>query len=82
MIKNKIKMNLQNAILIFTEEMEYTDTLRLAHSIQLIDIVKFLYKNYIIHRDIRPPIVMFGNDNNLRLIGFGFAYKFKENEMR
>ncbi|CAF5104280.1 unnamed protein product, partial [Rotaria magnacalcarata] len=39
--------------------MEYTDTLRLAHSIQLIDIVKFLYKNYIIHRDIRPPIVMF-----------------------
>ncbi|CAF1192907.1 unnamed protein product [Rotaria sordida] len=47
---------------------------------QMINFVRYLYITNLIHRDIRPPNVMIGPNKMLRLIDFGFAYRFKANE--
>jgi serine/threonine-protein kinase len=46
--------------------------------IQLIDIMKYLHKRYIVHRDIRIPNVIL-NKRNVYLIDFGLA-RFVDNE--
>lgn len=66
--------------MIFTEELKYIQTLKNDESIALIDVIKFFFKNKIIHRDIRPSNIMIGNDKIIRIIDFGFAYKFEQNE--
>jgi serine/threonine-protein kinase len=46
---------------------------------QLLDMVEFLHKNNIVHRDIRPPNVILMENNELAFIDFGLA-RFIDNE--
>lgn len=40
---------------------------------KMIDIIEFLHKNHIVHRDIRTPNVILKDNNELALIDFGLA---------
>ncbi|CAF1223875.1 unnamed protein product [Rotaria sordida] len=68
--------------LLFTNELESIKSLTLIQSQQLIDIVQYLYDCCIIHRDLRPPNLMFDRRRqHLKLIDFGFAKTYEINDL-
>ncbi|CAF3064909.1 unnamed protein product, partial [Rotaria sp. Silwood2] len=68
--------------LLFKNELESIKSLTLIHSQQLIDIVQYLYDCCIIHRDLRPPNLMFDRRRqHLILIDFGFAKTYEINDL-
>ncbi|CAF3679494.1 unnamed protein product [Rotaria sordida] len=68
--------------LIFNKELKHITSLTLNQSKQLIHIVQYLYDSDIVHRDIRPQNLMLDyREKRLKLIDFGFAFKYEINEM-
>ncbi|CAF1384851.1 unnamed protein product [Rotaria magnacalcarata] len=68
--------------LCFKNKLERLQSLSLVESKQLIDIIQYLYKCRIIHRDIRPRnLMMDTSSGHLKLIDFGFAISFKNHEI-
>lgn len=48
---------------------------------QILEAVKYIHQNSIAHRDLKPSNIMLDKDFNIKIIDFGFAAKFKEDEM-
>ncbi|CAF4196220.1 unnamed protein product, partial [Rotaria sordida] len=69
----------------FLSFQNYLDPIRswkIIESEQLIDIIEYLYNSNIIHRDLRPENFMYDSyRNHLKLIDFGFAAIFENDEM-
>ncbi|CAM4846708.1 unnamed protein product, partial [Rotaria magnacalcarata] len=67
--------------IIFDTVLQKLESLTLTESKQLIDLIEYLYKYRIIHRDIRPQNVMLDRkSNHVNLIDFGFAASFQNTE--
>ncbi|CAF1497635.1 unnamed protein product, partial [Rotaria sordida] len=63
--------------LVYKKELQCIKSLSLEQSKQIIDVLHYLYKSRIIHRDIRPENIMLDNYNkHIKLIDFGFAIAY------
>ncbi|CAF4635716.1 unnamed protein product [Rotaria sp. Silwood1] len=68
--------------ILFTNELKPIKVLPLIQSIQLIDIIQYLYDCHVIHRDLVIENLMFDSHiQQLKLIDFGFATTYNINEM-
>lgn len=52
----------------------------LSYIYQIICALKYLYEKKIIHRDIKPQNILI-NNNEIKICDFGFAKKYKENDL-
>ncbi|CAF4021291.1 unnamed protein product, partial [Rotaria sp. Silwood1] len=63
--------------LVYEKELQCIKSLSLEQSKQVIDVLHYLYKSRIIHRDIRPENIMLDNYNkHIKLIDFAFAIAY------
>ncbi|CAF4653374.1 unnamed protein product, partial [Rotaria sp. Silwood2] len=67
--------------IVFENVLKRLKSLSLIQSKQIIDIIEYLYNCHIIHRDLRPQNLMLDKNNeHLKLIDFGFAATFENNQ--
>ncbi|CAF3806118.1 unnamed protein product, partial [Rotaria magnacalcarata] len=68
--------------IIFENYLTRLESLTLIQSQQLINIIEYLYNCRIIHRDLRPDNLMLDlGDEHIKLIDFGFATTYENDEM-
>ncbi|CAM4802623.1 unnamed protein product [Rotaria magnacalcarata] len=68
--------------IIFENYLTRLESLTLIQSQQLINIIEYLYNCRIIHRDLRPDNLMLDlDDEHIKLIDFGFATTYENDEM-
>ncbi|CAF4571424.1 unnamed protein product [Rotaria sp. Silwood2] len=73
--------------LAFEKELQRIESLSLKQSKQVIDVLHYLYKSCIIHRDICPENIMLDNYNfrkgnkHIKLVDFGSAISYDMNDM-
>lgn len=66
--------------LIFHEKKQFNEQESFHTLLALLDIVKYLHSQGIVHRDLRIPNIMI-KDNQLYLIDFGLARKIEDNQL-
>ncbi|CAF3987439.1 unnamed protein product [Rotaria sordida] len=80
--ENIIDSSPSDKFIMFEQCLYKLTKLTLRQSKQLIDVIEYLYKCNIIHRDIRPTNIMVDvYGKHIKLIDFGFAKEFETNEI-
>ncbi|CAF3027220.1 unnamed protein product, partial [Rotaria sp. Silwood2] len=78
---NIIASSPESKFIIFENFLTSLQPITIMKAQQIIDIIQYLYKLNILHRDVRPDNLMYDKRNNhVKLIDFGFARLFETNE--